>query len=167
MSSKNNNSADSLGKITNTDVDKKSSSLILNYGAEKVAEKAAPASGKTEKAASEAKTETGTKKENNKKKSKIKNLSKASEAAEKNKEELKQQVESLKKIKNFLNMEVSVLIGMGIAVIKKINKKLFGAIEVVEPEKNEEEIAENVAPEPTGPFSFKSLIDMNIIFTDN
>ena len=55
-------------------------------------------------------------------------------------------------------MEVSTLIGMGIAVVKKLNKRLFGDPVVLKSEEPEEETVDEVPSQPSGPFSFKSFI---------
>lgn len=88
---------------------------------------------------------------------------------EESKLEFEEQLNAIKNIKKFLNMEVSTFLKKCISIVEKINKKLFGSlrkkketefIESENTEENKEQVKEEV-------FSFKSFIEMNIIFTDN
>lgn len=157
-------SSDPMGKLKNADVDKKSSSLILNYSSDDAEAKPSSPEKSEKKEQDPAKPKSKVKK-----KSKTKTLSKVNEIEEKNRNELKEQVETIKNIKNFLNMEVSTLVNIGIQLIKRINIKIFGS-KIPEKEKvkeEEQEVQEEQPTEEIKPFSFKDLIDMNIIFTDN
>jgi len=100
------------------------------------------------------------------KKSSTKDLD-SKEFEEESKLEFKEQVNAIRNIKTFLNMEVSLFLKKCINVIEKINNKIFGSLkrkkqEIVE---NKEEIKEEVKEEVV--FSFKTFLEMNIIFTDN
>lgn len=155
-------------KLKSSDIDKSKSSLVLNYENEE--EK------KAEKSSIDFKVDKGEKLEgtenttNTKTKSKKKNKKKTSaeveEKLEKNKEEFDKQINTLKNITSFLGKRFSSILNMGIGIIKKVNTRFFGK-KYDEPE--EVEVVEEVVPEPEveEPFSFKTFIDMNLIFTDN
>jgi len=132
-------------KIKHTDVDKKKSSLVINY----------------EKKAEEKKVEDQPKKKVKKRRKKDQN------APSEELEEFKEQLEQLKGIKKFFKTELSKSLLTGIKLFDKINLKYFGRRRKKDKQKTEADIEVKKTEIVEEKFTFTSLISLNVIFTDN